>query len=517
MCIRDSDWNARLLHARALGICGGTDADIIDAIRWAAGLPVTGIPDNPTPANVVNLSLGGPTECTRAWQDVIDELAERNVVFVMAAGNEASNALRSAPANCANVITVGSSTPAGSVDESFSNYGLKVTVSTAGRNILAASNRGFDSADPEGHTYTSEIGTSFSAALVSGAISLMHSLDPDLGPSGIRAVLQESATPYAAGGNCDLYHCGGGIMNLSRALSTVRDNNYDPQVDTAQQLINNQSTAISFQEEVAATLFGYKDVRYFSVTVSETGLLQTESTGNEDLYGYLLNSELSVIALDDDSGASRNFRVASLVQPGDYCIAVERERHRINDGEVPFTIQTLLSSDAPDPFSFTQISDAISRDVVQSNVVTISGLQGDSVVTISDGFYSLNDGPLTNSPATIRNGDTVQVATQSPGSAGGSTTATVTVGAFSTDFTVITEGGSSDRNADGDSGDDTNFTIGGDESVNTETGINTSGGAGCSIAGAGSATLDPLFLLTLLAMTATLLRRRSSTTLSDAA
>jgi serine protease len=52
--------SVRLLPVRALGKCGGFDSDIIAGMRWAAGLPVPGVPTNPTPARVINLSLGGP-------------------------------------------------------------------------------------------------------------------------------------------------------------------------------------------------------------------------------------------------------------------------------------------------------------------------------------------------------------------------------------------------------------------------------------------------------------------------
>ncbi len=472
------DWNARLLHARALGICGGTDADIIDAIRWSVGLSVAGIPDNPTPANVVNLSLGGATECTRAWQDVIDELTARNVVFVMAAGNEANNALRSSPANCANVITVGSNTSEGTVDSSFSNYGLKVTISTIGRDILVASNSGFDVPDSEGNFYRTENGTSFSAAIVSGAISLMHSLNPDLGPAEVRAVLQESATPYAAGTDCELFHCGGGVMNLARALNELQNNNYDPERDIALELIQSQATPIELQRDIDATLFGFKDTRYFAIEVAQRGLLQAESGSTENLYGYLLNDELSVISLDDNSGDASNFRVAALVEPGTYYVAVERQRHRRADGEAAFSLTTSLSDDTPDAFEFPPVA-AAPNAIVESNEVTISGLQAASVLTISDGFYSLNDGALTNTPATIRNGDTLLIAAQSPGSVDGSTTTTVSVGAFSTSFTVTT---SAERALSGNSGGTSN--------------------SGCTITFAMSssaATFDPLLLLLLCA------------------
>src|SRR3569623_963093 len=39
--------NVRLLPVRVLGKCGGTTSDIVDAMRWAAGLSVPGVSNNP--------------------------------------------------------------------------------------------------------------------------------------------------------------------------------------------------------------------------------------------------------------------------------------------------------------------------------------------------------------------------------------------------------------------------------------------------------------------------------------
>ncbi len=479
------DWNARLLHARALGIGGGTDADIIDAIRWSAGLPVAGIPDNTHPANVVNLSLGGATECTKAWQDVIDEMANLNVTFVMAAGNETNNALRSAPANCANVITVGSSTPGGTVDGGFSNYGIKVTIATGGRGILVASNEGYDSVNQNGNFIRKETGTSFSAALASGAISLMHSINPDLGPTQVRALLQESATAYASG-SCDRYYCGGGILNLARAITMLRDGNYNTDRDLAMEIVANQSTPIDLLQSTPANLFGYKDIRYFSVTTSERGLLTAESNGSNDLYGYLLNSELSVIALDDDGGESNNFRVASLVDPGIYYVAIERSRHRLSDAELQFTLTTSLNTDTPSPFEFANVSNAVLSSLVQSNSVIITGLSDSSVLTVSNGFYSLNGGELINTPSTVINGDEILVAAQTSGTENQTSLATITVGAYSTDFSVTT-GAAPAHSQGGKAGTST----------------------GCSLQSNGA--FDPTLLLLLLMACFSLYRRQRTT------
>ena len=70
------DFAARLLPLRVLGTCGGGLSDVADAIRWAVGLPVAGVPAvNPSPAKVINLSLSGAGICsipvsrrpTRTW------------------------------------------------------------------------------------------------------------------------------------------------------------------------------------------------------------------------------------------------------------------------------------------------------------------------------------------------------------------------------------------------------------------------------------------------------------------
>ena len=50
--------NVKILPVRVLGKCGGWDSDIVAGMNWAAGLSVPGLPANPNPAKVLNLSLG---------------------------------------------------------------------------------------------------------------------------------------------------------------------------------------------------------------------------------------------------------------------------------------------------------------------------------------------------------------------------------------------------------------------------------------------------------------------------
>ena len=126
------DWNCRLLIARALGISHGTgvDSDISDAIRWAAGIHVDGVPDNPTPADVINMSFGG-TGFSQTMQDAIHDAVGAGAIVVAAAGNLAVDAKGDSPAGLDGVITVGAVDSSGKI-AAYSNYGSVVALMAPG-------------------------------------------------------------------------------------------------------------------------------------------------------------------------------------------------------------------------------------------------------------------------------------------------------------------------------------------------------------------------------------------------
>ena len=80
------NWVSKIQPLRVLGKCGGYTSDIADAIRWAAGLTVSGLPANPTPDDVVNLSLGGDGPCESTFQNAINAAVAAGTVVVIAAG-----------------------------------------------------------------------------------------------------------------------------------------------------------------------------------------------------------------------------------------------------------------------------------------------------------------------------------------------------------------------------------------------------------------------------------------------
>jgi serine protease len=184
----------RVLPVRVLGQGGGTSADLVEGLRWAAGLPnATGtLPERP--ADVINLSLGGPS-FSQAEQAVIDEVRATGVIVVAAAGNDASDSA-TYPAAYAGVVSVAATTIA---DEPayYSNSGPTVDVAAPGGDTSTDVN-GDGIADGVISTIGEDVdddpstppearlgvlaGTSMAAPHVAAAAALMKSVWPGLTP-----------------------------------------------------------------------------------------------------------------------------------------------------------------------------------------------------------------------------------------------------------------------------------------------------------------------------------------------
>lgn len=200
---------ARVQPVRVLGRCGGRTSDIADAIIWAAGGHVDGVPDNTYPAKIINMSIGTVTQCPAAYQRAIDIARSKGALVVAAAGNGNTEAAKYAPANCRGVITVGATTKEGK-RASFSNYGTRVNISAPGENILSLSVNSLDRPDNTKFTYVYESGTSMAAPHVSALLAqqLVN------GTSMTTKQVEEAFTlmrPIRI--KCDKYFCGRGLIN----------------------------------------------------------------------------------------------------------------------------------------------------------------------------------------------------------------------------------------------------------------------------------------------------------------
>lgn len=212
------NWSVSLQAVRVLGRCGGTIADINDAIRWAAGLPVPGVPDNTTPARVMNMSLGGRGNCSvsPSTQSAINDAVAAGSAVVVAAGNEASDASGFLPASCDNVITVAASDARGRLVSRYSNFGETVEILAPGGDTQRDDN---GDGNPDGVLsmvrggYAYYNGTSMAAPHVAGVLALWLANDPTLTPQGLLTKLQASALRRTATECPEL--CGAGLLNAT--------------------------------------------------------------------------------------------------------------------------------------------------------------------------------------------------------------------------------------------------------------------------------------------------------------
>ena len=242
-------WNPYLLPVRALGKCGGYDSDIITGMQWAVGMPVTGVPDNPYPADIVNLSLGGSGSCPSDYADAITTLTTMGVLVVASAGNQSGPV--DAPGNCTGVLTVAGLRNVGT-KVGYSSLGPEVAVAAPAGNCVNSSGpclRPIDTTSntgltvPSDNTYTNEtnpnLGTSFSAPLVAGIAALMRAVNANLTPAQLIARIESSAAPFPqpAGlpvcpalstdgtGECacpnDGSQCGAGMVNALSAVNAA--------------------------------------------------------------------------------------------------------------------------------------------------------------------------------------------------------------------------------------------------------------------------------------------------------
>jgi serine protease len=250
-------WNPYLLPVRALGKCGGLDSDIIAGIMWSVGMPVfddsgNPVPANPYPADIVNLSLGGTGgSCPADYASLVTQLTGMGVLVVASAGNESGPV--DIPANCPGVLAVAGLRNVGT-KVGYSSLGPQVGIGAPAGNCVNTSGpclRSIDTTVNEGLTvpgangYTDQtntnLGTSFSAPIVSGIAALMRAVNANLTPPQLIARLQASSTPYPQPVTtpptpqcsnsssstvecaCTTTTCGAGMVNAFSAVKAALD------------------------------------------------------------------------------------------------------------------------------------------------------------------------------------------------------------------------------------------------------------------------------------------------------
>lgn len=237
------NWRGVVLPVRVAGKCGATVADIVDGMRWAAGLSVPGVPANPNPARILNISFGGASPCGDTYRAAIRDVTQRGAVVVAAAGNEWGAPTR--PANCAGAVGVVALNRDG-FKSNYSNFGAELAasgVATVGGDdedgawgalladggLRALTNLG--RRQPGSAGYADVFGTSFAAPVAAATLSLMLSVNPALTAAQLVEGLRASVRPHVVSqvvGSCSddnpgrcictTQTCGAGIVDAARAL-----------------------------------------------------------------------------------------------------------------------------------------------------------------------------------------------------------------------------------------------------------------------------------------------------------
>jgi serine protease len=215
-------WEGGLLAVRVLGEGGGSLSDIADGIVWSVGESVDGVSNNPTPADVLNLSLGGGGQ-SEAMNEAIQLAVDSGAIVLVAAGNENVDASESTPANAPAAITVaavGYNFGGEPQRASYSNFGDTVEVAAPGGEQAEDSD-----GDGNGDGVLSTIGdfvgfyqgTSMATPHVAGVAMLMKSVNPELTQAEALQILQDTADTNIT---CD-EGCGAGNINAFAAVTAA--------------------------------------------------------------------------------------------------------------------------------------------------------------------------------------------------------------------------------------------------------------------------------------------------------
>ena len=216
------DWSREgvisVMPVRVIDVDGtGSDFDLAQGVRYAAGLTNDSGELPPRPAKIINVSVTDPEQAavSAVLQSAFHDATEAGAIVVAAAGNEApAQVAVRAPASSGCALAVGAT----GVDRelaSYSNYGPRLDLVAPGGEGQAALEVLATAADGSWSTRRQQ-GTSFAAPHLAGALALLAASAPDLTLQDARVLLADSAADLGAGGWDDRY--GAGLLDVFALL-----------------------------------------------------------------------------------------------------------------------------------------------------------------------------------------------------------------------------------------------------------------------------------------------------------
>jgi len=250
--------NVNVVGVRVLGCNGsGSNSGVIQGINW--------VKNNASGPSVANMSLGGGA--SQATDDAVNAAVAAGITFVVAAGNDNSNACNYSPARAADAITVGS-TANGDSRSSFSNYGNCLDIYAPGSNITSA----WYNSNSATNTIS---GTSMAAPHVAGVAALYLNENNSLSSSQVEGLLNSRSSSNKV---TDAKAGSPNKMLFSLAEDTGCGNNCP--VDETE-LSNNQGVSVSGATGSTTDFFIDVPQGATNVTLAISG-----GTGDADLHVY---------------------------------------------------------------------------------------------------------------------------------------------------------------------------------------------------------------------------------------
>ncbi|QNE88887.1 S8 family serine peptidase [Corynebacterium incognita] len=443
--------NASIVPIRALSKCGGPTSDIADALAWAAGVPVDGVPANEHPADILNLSLGGGGQiCSPTYQNAIDKANAQGARIFVSAGNSNQDTFLFEPASCEGVITIASSNSDGN-KSSYSNHGGEVDLSAPGgdqwyidENLEKAHdpNRGIWSTLNSGKTtqgepnYAPYDGTSMATPMVAGIAAMMLEANSTLSTDDLRSALQKTAKPFTRDQPVEM---GAGIVDAKAAIEEVM---LETSPSTSELAPTDEIIVTETPEPVTETA-----IATATVTNTETAI---ETTTRE------------IVVTDVAPGEQVTVTETEIAEPSEITETKTVVASRPN--ETSTVRETMTESAAPvtviaEPVTETRTSVVVGPDVTETVKVTSTNLttlpqetvtskasaqpQEPVTTTVTDAQETVTLAPVTEtnsvSPITETVTVTIPASTESQAPSTVSTTVDVTTTAKATETLVVDE------------------------------------------------------------------------------
>ncbi|WP_455208635.1 S8 family peptidase [Kaarinaea lacus] len=383
-------WGAKVMPLRALGRFGGTDYDIEQAVRFAAQLPNDSGTIPAQKADVINLSLGGPTNSTTP-PEAFRLARQAGVIIVAASGNEASSGLNY-PASLDGVVSVSAITINNALAP-YSNFGNTIDIAAPGGNFSDVNGDGFadgvlstvgsDANGPVQLGYAFYQGTSMASPHIAGVAALMKSVNASLTPNEFDQLLVGGEVTDDLGTLGRDNQFGYGLVNAYKAVVAAR-NLIEAPTEPRAPFAEAQPTALNFGS-VGVSM-------ELSIANAGDGDLQVLQITN-DSNGWLRVSELSV----DANGIGRY-----LVQVDRQVLPAETQTYSAtitittssNSLSVPVLMQVYVANVEDNAgFHYAVLTDNVSQRMVQKVAAQlVNGEYRYSFNNVSQGSYTVSAG-----------------------------------------------------------------------------------------------------------------------------